>query len=165
MRLSDLEDVARRARPVSVAAEAREGVRRARRIVEALEHQTPRRHVYGINTGFGALSEVHISANDVRLLQRNLVRSHACGVGPDLAIDEVRAMMVLRAQVLALGYSGVREVLIDQLATMLNSGVLPRIPAQGSVGASGDLAPLAHLALVLIGEGEATYEGHLLPGG
>ncbi len=164
MRLSDLEDAARRARPVAFAPEAREQVRRARRIIEELQHEKPPRHVYGVNSGFGALSEVHISPSDVRLLQRNLVRSHACGVGPDLGADETRAMMVLRAQVLALGHSGVRDVLIDLLAAMLNRGVLPRIPSQGSVGASGDLAPLAHLALVLIGEGEASYQGHLLPG-
>jgi len=165
MRLIDLEDVARRARPVELTDDARESVRRARDVVEELDRSEPRRHVYGVNTGFGALSEVHISPSDVRALQRNLLRSHACGVGPDLPPHEVRAMMALRAQVLALGHSGVREALIDRLALLLNRNVLPRIPAQGSVGASGDLAPLAHLALVLIGEGEATHEGELLSGG
>jgi histidine ammonia-lyase len=164
MRLLDLEDVARRARAVELAPEAREAVRRARDVVESFDRGETRRHVYGVNTGFGALSEVHISAADVRELQRNLLRSHACGVGPDLLSHEVRAMMVLRAQVLALGHSGVRQELVDQLVLLLNRNVLPRIPAQGSVGASGDLAPLAHLALVLVGEGEATYEGALLPG-
>ncbi|KYF57284.1 histidine ammonia-lyase, partial [Sorangium cellulosum] len=93
----------------------------------------------------------------------NLVRSHACGVGPDLGEAEVRAMIVLRAQVIALGHSGVRTEVLDLLAELLNRGVCPRIPAQGSVGASGDLAPLAHLALTLIGEGEARFEGQLLP--
>jgi histidine ammonia-lyase len=164
MRLLDLEDVARRGRAVELDAGAREAVRRARQVVENLDRTASPRHVYGVNTGFGALSEVHISPSDVRTLQHNLLRSHACGIGPDLAADDVRAMMVLRAQVLALGHSGVREVLVDTLVSMLNRGVAPRIPSQGSVGASGDLAPLAHLALVVIGEGEAWYEGALLTG-
>ncbi|KYF83966.1 histidine ammonia-lyase, partial [Sorangium cellulosum] len=119
--------------------------------------------VYGINTGFGALAETRIADHDIRALQRNLVRSHACGVGPDLGDAEVRAMIVLRAQVIALGHSGVRTEVLDLLAELLNRGVCPRIPAQGSVGASGDLAPLAHLALALIGEGEARFEGQLMP--
>jgi len=118
--------------------------------------------VYGVNTGFGALAETRIGAADVAELQRNLVRSHACGVGPDLSEAEVRAMMALRAQVIAIGHSGVRARVVDLLIAMLNAGIHPRIPAQGSVGASGDLAPLAHLALSLIGEGEAYYEGALV---
>lgn len=122
-------------------------------------------NVYGVNTGFGALAETRIPADQIRALQRNLVRSHACGVGPDLPEDAVRAMMVLRAQVLALGCSGVRAEVVDLLLGLLDRGVCPRIPSQGSVGASGDLAPLAHLALVLIGEGEATYQGKRMPGG
>jgi histidine ammonia-lyase len=161
----DLEDVARRARPVTLAPEALEKVRRARAIVDRFQSGDNPRPVYGINTGFGALSEVHISPSDVRALQQNLVRSHACGIGPDLGDDEARAMIVLRAQVLSLGHSGVRDVVIERLLQMLNAGVVPRIPAQGSVGASGDLAPLAHLALVLIGEGEARYQGTLMTGG
>ena len=108
-----------------------------------------------MNTGFGALSESRISTADMRRLQQNLVRSHSTGVGPDLEPAEVRGMMLLRAQVLALGLSGVRPELVDVLVAMLNAGVHPRVPAQGSVGASGDLAPLAHLALAMIGEGEA----------
>jgi histidine ammonia-lyase len=164
MRLVDLEDVARRGRAVELAPEAREAVRRARSVIENLDRGESRRHVYGVNTGFGALSEVHISPSDVRALQHNLLRSHACGIGPDLLPHEVRAMMVLRAQVLTFGHSGVREVLVDKLIALLNRNVLPRIPSQGSVGASGDLAPLAHLALVLVGEGEASFEGELLPG-
>lgn len=158
--LQDLEQVARQGRTVALASEAREKVRAARSAIDAVARggdDAPR--VYGVNTGFGALSETRISASDIRALQRNLVRSHACGVGPDLPADQVRAMMVLRAQVLALGSSGAREILIDRLVEMLNRGVLPRVPAQGSVGASGDLAPLAHLALTLIGEGEADYDG------
>jgi histidine ammonia-lyase len=118
--------------------------------------------VYGVNTGFGALAEKRISSADVAQLQRNLVRSHACGVGPDLGDAEVRAMMVLRAQVVAMGHSGVRTEVVDLLLGMLDKGVCPRIPAQGSVGASGDLAPLAHLALALMGEGEARYEGTMM---
>jgi histidine ammonia-lyase len=128
----------------------------SRAAIEAIALQgddAPR--VYGVNTGFGALSETRISGADIRQLQKNLVRSHSTGVGPDLAVPQVRAMMLLRAQVLALGYSGVRPALIDVLVAMLNAGVHPRVPSQGSVGASGDLAPLAHLALAMIGEGEA----------
>jgi histidine ammonia-lyase len=108
-----------------------------------------------VNTGFGALSETRISAADVRALQQNLVRSHSTGVGAALSVAEVRGMMLLRAQVLALGHSGVRPELVDLLLAMMNAEVTPRIPVQGSVGASGDLAPLAHLALAMIGEGEA----------
>lgn len=122
-------------------------------------------NVYGVNTGFGALAETRVAADDIRTLQRNLVRSHAVGVGPDLSVPAVRAMMALRAQVLALGHSGVRAEVIELLIAMLDAGVHPCVPAQGSVGASGDLAPLAHLALVLIGEGEALHEGARKPGG
>jgi histidine ammonia-lyase len=155
--LSDLEDVALRFRPVVFDPEARAKVVRSREAIEAIAKagdSAPR--VYGVNTGFGALSETRISAGDVRELQKNLVRSHATGVGPDLGVAEVRGMMLLRAQVLALGHSGVRPELVEVLVAMLNAQVHPRIPAQGSVGASGDLAPLAHLALAMIGEGEAT---------
>ena len=121
-------------------------------------------NVYGVNTGFGALAETRIAAEQIRALQRNLVRSHACGVGPDLPTDAVRAMIALRAQTVAMGCSGARPVVVDLLVAMLNRGVHPRVPSQGSVGASGDLAPLAHLALVLIGEGEAEFEGKHWPG-
>jgi histidine ammonia-lyase len=120
--------------------------------------------VYGITTGFGRFKDKIISADETRQLQENLVRSHAVGVGPDLPERLVRAMLLVRANTLALGYSGVRPAVIQLLIDMLNAGVHPRIPAQGSLGASGDLAPLAHLALVLIGEGQATYQGELLDG-
>jgi histidine ammonia-lyase len=110
---------------------------------------------YGINTGFGKLASVRISAEQVRQLQINLVRSHACGIGTPLSVAETRAMMLLRANALAKGLSGVRPVVVETLCAMLNAGVHPVIPSQGSVGASGDLAPLAHLAQVVIGEGEA----------
>ncbi|AKV03213.1 Histidine ammonia-lyase [Labilithrix luteola] len=154
--LSDLEDVAVRGRPVAFAEEARAKVVRSRAAIDAIANAgdgAPR--VYGVNTGFGALSETRIGAADVRALQQNLVRSHTTGVGPNLSPAEVRGMMLLRAQVLALGHSGVRPELVDVLVAMLNAKVHPRIPSQGSVGASGDLAPLAHLALTMIGEGEA----------
>ena len=162
--LSDLEDVARRGRKVALADEARKRVRAARAAVDAIAEggdEAPR--VYGVNTGFGALSETRISHEDIRALQRNLVRSHACGTGPDLPKDQVRAMMLLRAQVLAMGHSGARDIVIDTLVELLNRDVTPRIFAQGSVGASGDLAPLAHLALTLLGEGEADFDGRRRP--
>ena len=119
---------------------------------------------YGINTGFGKLASVRISLEQVRQLQLNLVRSHASGVGPPLSEPETRAMMLLRANALAKGLSGVRPLVVEALIHMLNAKVQPVIPSQGSVGASGDLAPLAHLAQVMIGEGHATYRGETLPG-
>src|SRR5246500_5830248 len=119
---------------------------------------------YGINTGFGKLASVRISAEQVRQLQINLVRSHACGIGTPLSIPETRAMMLLRANALAKGLSGVRPLVVETLCAMLNAGVHPVIPSQGSVGASGDLAPLAHLAQVVIGEGQAEVKGKILSG-
>jgi histidine ammonia-lyase len=164
--LLELEEVARARRPVALCPEARERVAASRRAIDAIIAAGDRGPaVYGVNTGFGALAETRIQEGDVRALQRNLVRSHACGVGPDLGEAEVRAMMLLRAQVIALGYSGVRVEIVDALLAMLNANVCPRIPSQGSVGASGDLAPLAHLALALIGEGEATFAGRKMSGG
>lgn len=154
--LADLEDVAVRGRRVALDPAAREKVKASRRAIDAIVAGGDRsRNVYGVNTGFGALAETRIGAADVAALQKNLVRSHATGVGPDLPVPAVRGIMLLRAQVLALGHSGVRDVLVDHLCALLDAGVTPRIPAQGSVGASGDLAPLAHLALTMIGEGEA----------
>ncbi len=120
---------------------------------------------YGINTGFGKLASVRISSEQVRQLQANLVRSHASGVGPPLSETETRAMMLLRANALAKGLSGVRPIVVETLVKMLNAHVHPVIPSQGSVGASGDLAPLAHLAHVVIGEGRAIYRGEALAGG
>ena len=121
--------------------------------------------VYGITTGFGRFKDKIIDAEQTRALQQNLVRSHAVGVGPDLDESIVRAMLLVRANTLALGYSGVRPEVIELLLAMLNQGVHPRVPSQGSMGASGDLAPLAHLTLVLIGEGEAMFKGQMLSGG
>jgi histidine ammonia-lyase len=164
--LDDLVRVARARTPVALAPEARRRMLAARGAIDAITASGERGpRVYGVNTGFGALAETRISPADVRTLQRNLVRSHSCGVGAPLAVDAVRAMMLQRAQVLALGHSGVRPVVVDTLLAMLDRGVHPVIPSQGSVGASGDLAPLAHLACVLIGEGEAEWEGGVLPGG
>src|SRR3984885_3880623 len=114
---------------------------------------------YGINTGFGKLSDVRIGIEDLQQLQRNLVRSHASGLGEPLEEAEVRAMLLLRANVLTKGLSGIRYQLVELLVALLNGRVHPVIPSKGSVGASGDLAPLAHLALVLIGEGEVFLEG------
>ncbi|MGE0128128.1 MAG: histidine ammonia-lyase [Blastocatellales bacterium] len=147
----------------SLSSGARERVERAREFVEEIVARNE--VVYGINTGFGALSEVSIPADDLRELQLNLVRSHACGVGEPLPENTVRAMMLHRANVLAKGFSGCRPVVIETLIAMLNRGVHPVIPSRGSVGASGDLAPLAHLALVTIGEGEAIFRGERMPGG
>lgn len=165
LRLEDLVDVARRGRGVTLDPDARERMTAARRAIDTVADGgdgAPR--VYGVNTGFGALAETRISSADVTVLQHNLLRSHACGVGTPLATDAVRAMMLLRAQVLALGHSGARPVIVETLLAMLDRGVHPVIPSQGSVGASGDLAPLAHLALVLTGEGRAEFEGEQLDG-
>ena len=147
---------------VTLAPDARERMEASRGVVERLA--TGDTAAYGINTGFGALATVRIQPEQIRELQLNLVRSHACGVGAPLAADETRAMILLRANALAKGFSGVRPVVVETLLAMLNRGVLPVIPSQGSVGASGDLAPLAHLALVAIGEGEAIYKGSKVPG-
>jgi histidine ammonia-lyase len=147
---------------VEIAESARERVRSARRLVERIaESGVP---TYGVNTGFGTLAEVPIARADLRRLQRNLIHSHAAGVGAPLPAEAVRALMLLRANVLAGGFSGVRESTLDLLVAMLEREVLPVVPEKGSVGASGDLAPLAHLALVMIGEGEAFFRGERLAG-
>jgi histidine ammonia-lyase len=150
--LGEVHEVAAQRRPVLLSADAREVVDRARAVVEDIVASD--KVAYAITTGVGQLSEVRIAGEQIRELQVNLVRSHAAGVGEPLSVAEARAMMLLRANSLAKGYSGVRAVVIDTLCEMLNRGVNPFVPSQGSVGASGDLAPLAHLALVLIGEGE-----------
>jgi histidine ammonia-lyase len=151
--LDDVVSVSRHAARVSLDSICLPGLQASRAIVErALAEGSPS---YGINTGFGQLVDVAIPPEDVRQLQVNLVRSHAVGVGPPLREDEVRAMMLLRANSLARGNSGVRPELIETLLALLNAGVHPVIPSQGSVGSSGDLAPLAHMALAVIGEGHA----------
>ena len=148
-------------RPVMLEPDGRIAVDRARAVVEDLV--TNNRLAYAVTTGVGQLSDVRIPPNDIRTLQVNLLRSHAVGVGEPLSESVSRAMMLLRANSLAKGCSGVRAVVIDTLCEMLNRGVHPVIPSQGSVGASGDLAPLSHLGLVLIGEGEAMFQGMRRP--
>ncbi len=120
--------------------------------------------IYAVNTGVGLLADVRIPREELDQLQRNVVRSHAAGVGEPLAREVVRAMMLIRANTLAMGLSGIRPIVAERLCDLLNRGVTPVVPSQGSVGASGDLAPLAHIALVLIGEGEAEFGGQVLPG-
>jgi histidine ammonia-lyase len=154
--LEAVKEVAAERRPVLLYAEAREAVNRARAVVEDIV--ASEKVAYAITTGVGKLSDVRIVGDQIRELQVNLVRSHAAGFGEPLSIPETRAMMLLRANSLAKGYSGVRAVIIDTLCEMLNRGVTPFVPSQGSVGASGDLAPLAHLALAMIGEGECIDE-------
>ena len=155
--LRQIVDVAEGRQQVTLADEARVRVERARQVVQ--EIVTEGRTVYGVNTGFGKLSDVSIAQSDLRQLQLNLVRSHSCGLGEPLSEAEARAMLLLRANVLAAGFSGARALVIDTLIAMLEKGVTPVIPEKGSVGASGDLAPLAHLALAAIGEGEVFYQG------
>jgi histidine ammonia-lyase len=155
--------VALRGEAVGLASSAIERMNASRAVVERVVASGTT--AYGINTGFGKLASVRISSEQVRMLQVNLVRSHACGVGASLSEGETRAMMLLRANALAKGLSGIRPVVVDTLCAMLNAGVHPVIPSQGSVGASGDLAPLAHLAQVVIGEGRAVHKGEILDGG
>src|SRR4051794_32538483 len=157
-----IADVAINRASVEIDPAAHERVHASRRLIEEITAGDA--VVYGVNTGFGKLADVHIDRGDLRRLQLNLVRSHSCGIGQPLSLPEVRAMMLLRANVLTLGFSGIRLEVIELLVGMLNRGVTPMIPEKGSVGASGDLAPLAHLALVMIGEGDAFYEGQRIPG-
>lgn len=155
--------VAERRAEVTLSAKGRRALETARQAVERVlvADGAP---TYGVDTGFGALAEVRIARGELSRLQINLVRSHSAGVGPPLPAPAVRAMMLLRAQVLALGYSGVRVELVERLLAMIAADVLPVIPSHGSVGACGDLAPLAHLALVLSGEGEAEVGGEKMGG-
>ncbi len=158
----DVAAVARDGRTVAIADAAREAVRESReRVEDVLDSDEA---VYGLNTGFGQLVTERIPESDREQLQTNLVRSHASGVGRELEPEEVRAMLLTRINALVKGYSGVREVVIDHLVRMLNRGVHPVVRSQGSLGASGDLAPLAHQALVLLGEGEAEVDGERLDG-
>jgi histidine ammonia-lyase len=160
---TQLYDVACRWEKVSLAADAVERMKASRAVVERVVASGET--AYGINTGFGKLASVRISTEQVRQLQVNLVRSHTCGVGVPLSEPETRAMMLLRANALAKGLSGIRPQTVETLCAMLNAKVHPVIPSQGSVGASGDLAPLAHLAQVVIGEGRASFQGEFLAGG
>jgi histidine ammonia-lyase len=161
--LEDVERVASdRAVRLVLGDDARTRIRAAREVVERVirEEQV----VYGITTGFGALSEIVIPPDRIRELQLNLIRSHSAGVGEPLSEAETRAIMLLRANTLSAGHSGVRESLVELLLECVNRGVHPVIPSRGSVGASGDLAPLSHLALVLLGEGEAVVGGERMSG-
>ncbi len=162
LRLEDVERIATsRELELRLNADARERVRAARAMVERAVAEE--RVVYGLTTGFGALAEVVIPPDRIRELQVNLIRSHAAGVGAPLPEAEVRAIMLLRANVLALGHSGIRAEVIELLLELLNRGVHPIVPERGSVGASGDLAPLSHVALLLIGEGDAVVAGDRVP--
>ena len=160
--LATLEEIWRKGTPARLDRSAREGVEAAAAMVaEAAAGEAP---VYGINTGFGKLASTKIAAGDTETLQRNLILSHSCGVGEPLAEDKVRLMMALKLLSLGRGASGVRWLVIEQIEEMLARGVTPVVPSQGSVGASGDLAPLAHMTAAMIGEGEAIYEGARLTG-
>jgi histidine ammonia-lyase len=161
--LAEIEAVSLTRRPVAVAPSVLVRVAQSRALIEDI--LAAGETVYGVNTGFGKLSDVRIPAGSLAQLQTNLVRSHAGGVGQPLSEAESRAMLLLRANVLAKGFSGCRPALVELLVAFLNVGVHPVIPEKGSVGASGDLAPLAHLALVVTGEGEAFYRGERMAGG
>jgi len=150
--IENVHEVAFERRRVEVHPDAIAKIRRSRAVVDAIVNEE--RIVYGISTGFGKLADVRIGAAELTQLQKNLIRSHASGTGDPLSQEETRALMLLRANVLAKGFSGVRPIVVERLCDFLNHHVYPVIPCRGSVGASGDLAPLAHLAVVLIGEGE-----------
>ncbi|MEA5444482.1 histidine ammonia-lyase [Gammaproteobacteria bacterium AB-CW1] len=160
--LDALRDWEATPRPAALAESARERMQQSVAAVERVIDQE--RVSYGINTGFGALARKRISRDQVVQLQYNLVRSHACGVGEALAPNATRRLMLLKANALAVGHSGIRPEVVETLLALLNADVLPLIPERGSVGASGDLAPLAHLTLALIGEGEALHQGEVLEG-
>ena len=147
---------------IALAKSAVEAMERSRSLIDRLAAgDAP---IYAVNTGVGLLADQRVSREQLDQLQRNVIRSHCTGVGEPLAREVVRAMMLIRANVLALGFSGIRPLVAERLCQMLHRGVTPVVPSQGSVGASGDLAPLAHIALVLMGEGEAEFEGSVLPG-
>jgi histidine ammonia-lyase len=162
LRPEDLLLVARGTERVTIDGAALERMRASRAAVERLA--AGEKPVYAVNTGFGYLASERIPHQDLAQLQLNLLRSHACGVGDPLDAEVVRGMMLIRANVLAKGLSGIRPVIAERLCDLLNAGVTPLVPSRGSVGASGDLAPLAHMALVLTGEGEALYEGRRMDG-
>jgi histidine ammonia-lyase len=160
--IEDVVQVARHNEPVILHKSAISRIKSSRDVVERAIKEGE--VVYGVNTGFGDLAEVSINKEDLARLQVNLIRSHSAGVGPPFSRDVVRGMMLLRANALAKGYSGVRQEVIEILIEMINKDIIPVIPQQGSVGSSGDLAPLAHMALVLIGEGEAYQSGKVVDG-
>ncbi len=161
LRFEEIAAVARGGAHVSLSPDARRRVERAHALVERI--LAGGEQVYGVNTGFGHLKDVRIPHDQLEALQLNLIRSHCAGVGPALPPEATRALMLLRAHVLARGHSGVRPRVIETLLDLLNADLLPIVPEQGSVGASGDLAPLSHLALGLIGEGEVRLRGARMP--
>ena len=156
LRPEDVRDVARDRRRVELGSEAVQAIASARAVVDAAAEGTD--PIYGLNTGFGSLSRHRIEPHQTADIQCHLLRSHAAGVGPDLDAEIVRGMLLLLAASLSRGHSGVRIEVVQQLVDLLNHNLTPRVPSRGSVGASGDLAPLAHAALVLIGEGEVLGE-------
>ena len=161
LQVQDVIAVSEHHQPVQLSETALPRIAAARSVIENVLKK--KQIVYGINTGFGYLKNQVIPAEDLEELQHNLILSHACGVGEDFSEATVRGIMLLRANTLVQGHSGARLELVEQIITYLNRGIHPRIPAQGSVGASGDLAPLAHLALALIGEGEVHFKGQKRP--
>ena len=163
MTLDDLTAVAREGARVVISADAEKRIVRSRDLIEKWVNEE--RVIYGITTGFGAMSTVTISREDTRKLQKNLLMSHAAGVGNNLDREVVRSVMALRVKDLARGYSGIRLETVRLMIDLLNHGIWPVVPEKGSVGASGDLAPLAHIGLVMIGQGEAFYGGERMPGG
>ena len=159
--LDTLQRIHRGGAPIAIAAEARAGIIASAAVVQAAARgDAP---VYGVNTGFGKLANQRISTSQLDTLQLNLIRSHSVGVGEPLAPEVVRLLLALKAASLARGHSGVRPVVIDTLVAVHNAGLVPYVPSQGSVGASGDLAPLAHMTLALLGEGEMLVDGQLRP--
>ena len=162
LRLEDIVKVAVGKESVELSQESQKKVETSRKYVEKIIQNND--IVYGVTTDLEKFCDVNISSQDTRNLQVNLIRSHSAGVGEYLSEDIVRAMMLLRANALAKGYSGIRFLTLQTLIDMLNKGVIPRVPSQGSLGASGDLVPLAHMVLVMIGEGEASYQGKVMSG-
>ncbi len=162
LELKDLVDVSRNDAKVQLSEEAISKIKESRDLID--EFVEKEEIVYGITTGFGKFSDVSISKEDTETLQTNLIRSHACGVGRPLSEEDTRGAMLLRINTLAKGHSGIRLETLNTLIEMLNKGVHPIIPEKGSLGASGDLAPLAHMVLVMLGEGEAYYEGVRMTG-
>ena len=158
--LDSFIDVTRNNRPIKLTQEAMDRVDKARNFVDKLIEEN--KVVYGLTTGFGKFSDVLIPEKETMALQRNLIISHSCGVGQPLAEDLVRGVMLLRINALAKGNSGIRRSTIDTLVQMVNKGVIPFIPEKGSLGASGDLAPLSHMVLTMMGEGQAFYKGQLM---
>ncbi|NLY67214.1 MAG: histidine ammonia-lyase [Tissierellia bacterium] len=160
--IDDFINVVRHGYKVELSKDAIEKVKNSRKIVDELIEEL--KAVYGITTGFGKFSDVTITKEETKLLQKNLIISHSCGVGKALDEEVVRGIMLLRANALAKGYSGIRLSTLNTLIDMLNKKVHPIIPEKGSLGSSGDLAPLSHMVLVMLGEGEAIYDGQILPG-